>query len=355
MIFSVYYRSRILIVMIANKMRQVSVSIMRCLLRQPTPETVLSRTNRLIEAAARNCGVTVKWLDSKFLSLSRGGTTYYSTSSNFSFESLTAYWLCGDKFLSSQLLSEAGLPVPPSYKFAADDPVAAFERFATLPMPLVVKPNRGSGGTGVTVNINDLPDFRRAFYGAAARCFDVIAEQFVEGRNWRLTVLCDEVVLAFERLLPQVVGDGRSSIRDLISEYNGNLVYLKGFPMGYPIVVNTSAAQNLAKQGFSLRTVLETGQVAYVHLICSAFLGARTRDVTGLVHPDFCRLGVEAAKALGGKLVGVDIIAEDITTAYTPGNAFINEINSTPGLLTKDIGGKIAAVDGVERIIRNIF
>lgn len=259
MFLSMYYRARILFVKITNRMRQVSVIIMRRLLRQLVPETVLAQTNRLIEAAARNCGVTVKRLDSRFLSLSKGGVTYYSTNSNFSFESLTAYWLCGDKYLSAQLLSEAGLPVPPYYRFAADDPDAAFDCFTTLPTPLVVKPNLGSSGTGVTVNINNLPDFRRAFYRAAAHCPDIIAEQFVEGRNWRFTVLRYELVKAFEKLLPQVVGDGRSSIRKLITDYNASLGNFKGFPIGNPIVVNRAAAQNLAKQGFSLRTVLESG------------------------------------------------------------------------------------------------
>lgn len=355
MFWTLYHRARILFVVITNRMRQLLISTTRRLGWQSAPESVLDLTNRLVETAARNCGVTVKRLDSKFLSLSKAGKTYFSTSTNFSFESLTAYWICGDKYLSAQLLSEAGLPVPLCSKYAAADPVAAFESFAKLPTPNVVKPNRGSGGNGVTVNIDNLPDFRRAFYNAAAYCSEIIVEQFVEGPNWRCNVLHDELITAWKRLPAQVNGDGHSSIGDLIRAYNANLGTTEGFPVGMPIVVDKSATQNLAKQGFSLATILDINQVAYVHFICNYSVGGRTQDITETVHPDFHQMSIQAAKSLGAKFVGIDMIADDITSPYTPGSAFILEVNTTPGLHVKHINENLSVLNDAEKIIQRLF
>lgn len=352
-----YHLCRILFVKIAIRRRQLLSGLVRRLMRRPVPISTLSQHNKLIEMAAKNLGIAVKRIDKKYLSLSNSDKKYFSTSSNFSFESLTAYWMCGDKLLSASMLAESGLPVPSFSGWSSANAATAFKKFADLPKPLVVKPARGSSGKGVTVDINNLRDFKRAFYNASAHCQDVIVEQFIEGRHWRVTLLRDELIVAWERLPAQVVGDGCSTIRELVNSYNGSLTDYKGFPIGKPIRIDKRAARDLSVQGLSADTVLDCEKVAYVHLVCNDGLGGRTRDVTDQLHQDFLELSIRAARTLNAQLAGVDIIAENITMAYVPGEAYINEVNTTPGLISPnyDIGGRLAAIDYAERLLRKLF
>ena len=64
--------------------------------------------NGLVIAAAKKLGLQVDELPYDFLRVSDGAKVIYSRDFDFSFESLTAYWMCGDKYLTSLLLRDAG-------------------------------------------------------------------------------------------------------------------------------------------------------------------------------------------------------------------------------------------------------
>lgn len=59
-------------------------------------------------------------------------------------------------------------------------------------------------------------------------------------------------------------------------------------------------------------------------------------------------MSIQAAKSLGGQFVGIDIVAEDITSAHTSGNAFIMDVNTTPGLVTQNVDPENSEIDYVE-------
>ena len=56
--------------------------------------------------------------------------------------------------------------------------------------------------------------------------------------------------------------------------------------------------------------------------------GGTIHDVTATVHPELCRVGVEAAAAIGIPVTGIDLLVPDVTAAEY---AFI-EANERPGL-----------------------
>jgi glutathione synthase/RimK-type ligase-like ATP-grasp enzyme len=133
--------------------------------------------NRLVLAAARELNLSVDELPYQMLRISDGKKLLYSTDFNFSFESLTAYWLCGNKHLTSSLLRERGIPVPDFAVYSAKELASAFSAFPKLRYPVVVKPCFGAGGQGITVGVTTLADFRRACYRAALAADPIIVEQ----------------------------------------------------------------------------------------------------------------------------------------------------------------------------------
>ena len=62
-----------------------------------------------------------------------------------------------------------------------------------------------------------------------------------------------------------------------------------------------------------------------------------------------------AANVVGAKLAGVDIIADDITVAPTDAEFFINEVNTTPCLISPnyDVERHTSAIVCAEKLLRH--
>ena len=98
-------------------------------------------------------------------------------------------------------------------------------------------------------------------------------------------MLHGELLVAWQRIPAQVVGDGIRSVRQLAHASNSEIEIWDGFPTGKPIVIDRSAGRDLATQNFTPDSILESGQIAKVHLACNSGLGGRTINVTEQVHP----------------------------------------------------------------------
>lgn len=87
-----------------------------------------------------------------------------------------------------------------------------------LDYPLVLKPTNASLGNGVVTNIQDDEGFLKALeyvrqdlgYG------EVIVEQFVKGEEYRVYVIEDEVIAAYNRKPANITGDGVHTIEELL-------------------------------------------------------------------------------------------------------------------------------------------
>lgn len=313
--------------------------------------------NRLVAAAARKMNLTVDELPYQMLRISDGEGLVYSTDFNFSFESLTAYWLCGNKHLTSALLRERGIPVPDFAVYRAKDLAAAFSAFHSLRHPVVVKPCFGAGGEGITVGVATAQEFRKACYRAALTADPIIVEQMIPGRHWRITLFDGQLVFACERLPACVVGDGHSSIEALVRRHNEAIAERGGFPSAYPIHVDADTRAALRAQNMTPESVPGAGQRVVLKRICNAAVGGLTADMTASLHPDYLDLARKAAAAMGARLAGVDIIGPDATRPIDDGRVFINEVNTTPDLLLNhfDVSGSGDATVSVGRLLRLVF
>lgn len=313
--------------------------------------------NELFTIAARNIGLQVRDLGSGMLTISNSRDCLFVSNTNFAFESLTAYLMCGDKHLTSTILQENGVSVPRFRFVRGRDIVAALAAFDAFAGPVVVKPNQGACGAGVSVKVTSRPEFISAYARATLHCSDVIVEEFIAGNHWRITVMNGDLIVAWQRLPAHVVGDGKHSIGQLIRIYNSGIGYRDGFATAKPIVIDAFARRDLAVQGYSLQSVLQAHEHANVHLPCNSALGGRTVDVTDRINDGFVEVAAHAAALLGAKLAGVDVIAGDITTPPRRGEFHINEVNTTPDLMSMNytLTGTNSAVRYAEKILHSAF
>jgi cyanophycin synthetase len=157
-------------------------------------------------------------------------------------------------------------------------------------------------------------------------------ERFVPGDNYRLLVYKGEVLSAILRELPQVTGDGRSTVAELIEEENRHRIrpgrWTPGDPVLMPLPAGDRVRHALAQAGLALSTVPESGRRVNVSGTCSYAAGASYEEMSDRMHPTILESARRAAAALHLVLAGVDVIAPQPDASAH----FINEVNTTPGL-----------------------
>jgi ribosomal protein S6--L-glutamate ligase len=106
--------------------------------------------------------------------------------------------VCVDKYLTSAVLADAGLPVPPTV--ACQDAEAALTAFAALGGDVVVKPLFGSEGRGM-VRVADPETAWRTFHTLERLQAVLYLQQFVPHPGWdlRALVLGGRVLAAMRR------------------------------------------------------------------------------------------------------------------------------------------------------------
>ncbi len=197
--------------------------------------------------------------------------------------------------------------------------------------PVVVKPVNGRKGLGVSLEVETSEEMKVAFQAAKEYSSAILIEEMFAGRNYRVVVVGGRMVAASERLLPHVIGDGVTTIRELIATENRNP--LRGDGHEKPLTkikVDSDVTTHLQHAGMSLDSIPKHGEHVTLSNRSNLSTGATAQDVTDEVHPSIARMCERAARLIGLDVCGVDLVIPDITTEMTSGGVI--EINASPGL-----------------------
>jgi cyanophycin synthetase len=235
-----------------------------------------------------------------------------------------------DKDLTKKLLHAAGVPVPHGRPVtSADDAWAVAQQIG---LPVVLKPQDGNQGKGVTVNITDRAHLDLAFQ-AASEYGEVMVEQFLPGSDFRLLVVGDRLVAASRRDPPQVTGDGVHSVRALVDLVNADPRRGDGHATALTkIRFDDIAVARLAVQGFAPDSVPKKGQRVILRNNANLSTGGTATDVTDDVHPAIAAHAVAAAQMVGLDICGVDLVCETVLKPLDQQRGGIVEVNAAPGL-----------------------
>jgi cyanophycin synthetase len=238
-----------------------------------------------------------------------------------------------NKPLTHRLLSQQGLPVPPHATFTLKKPQPAAEFLLAEAGDCVVKPANGTGGgRGVTTGIRSRSHLARASTAAAVYCDELLIERQYEGKNYRLLYLDGELVDAFERRSPSVIGDGRSSILSLVRQAN-ELRGRKGVAVSQALLtIDLDMKRTLARQGLSLRSIPAANAEVRLKTVINENRGADNVTAMRSLHPTIVADGARAVRALGARFAGIDLITTDVTVPLAQGGGVIIEVNGTPNL-----------------------
>jgi cyanophycin synthetase len=236
-----------------------------------------------------------------------------------------------DKDLTKKLLEAAGAPVPKGRPATSleDAVVAARE----IGFPVVVKPQDGNQGKGVTVNITSGEQLERAYRVATEFSDEVLIERYLPGHDFRMLVVGDKLVAAARREPPLVIGDGVHSVRELVEEVNRDPRRGTGHATSLTkIRFDEIALGRLAEQGLSAVSIPAKGQRVVLRNNANLSTGGSATDVTDDVHPDLAARVVAAAQMVGLDICGVDVVCESVLRPLEEQAGGIVEVNAAPGL-----------------------
>lgn len=258
-----------------------------------------------------------------------------------------------DKHKTIQHLKQVGVPTPQSrlIDLTTTGPHELKKLAQELGYPLVLKPLRGSMGKGVFAGIRTPDELLRRFEDLLplTRGHYAVLESHMDGDDYRVLVVGDRFAGACKRIPANVVGDGISSVRQLIelknSQRKENPFLSKG-----PIQVDPEVHDYLASQNHHVESVPSEGEFVRLRSAANASAGGDVIDVSVDLPEAIKRAAVEAVQAIPGLFcAGVDVLYSPGLNENEPSYCII-ELNAHP-----QIGVNMYPTHGEGQDVPNVF
>ena len=216
---------------------------------------------------------------------------------------------------------------------------------------MVIKPVNGNHGRGITTNINSLDEALIGFKEAKEVSRLVIVEKYITGEDHRLLVINNKLVAAAKRTPAHVIGDGKSTIQELVDEVN------KDERRGYghekvltEIDINSLTLEILKEMDMTTESVPKKGEMVKLKSTANLSTGGTAEDITELIHPYNVFMAERISEIIGLDICGIDIMAEDLTKPLNKSGGAVLEVNAGPGFrmhlqptsgLPRNVGGHV--------------
>ncbi len=195
--------------------------------------------------------------------------------------------------------------------------------------PVIVKPNDLSQGILVCKVYN-----RKELVTAAEKIFEktnvMLVQEVCVGKDYRIVVLGNEIISAYERLPLTIIGDGESTIETLILNKKSYLPDL-GRPNAEIQPEDFRIWSKLKYLSLSKNSVLPNRKEITLLDNANLSTGGDAIDITETLHSSCADLAIKASKIMGLHLCGVDIMCKNAEESISD-KYWIIEVNNIPGL-----------------------
>ncbi len=250
-----------------------------------------------------------------------------------SFSGILAVELACDKEGTKTILKDGGIPVPRGTVIQyLDELQDAIEEVGGF--PIVIKPLDGNHGRGISIDVKNQQEAEEAYdlASSASKTRSVIVERYYKGSDHRILVINGKVAAVAERIPAHVVGDGRSTVEELIEITNQDPNRGDGHAnVLTKITIDKTALNVLGKQGYELTSILEQGAIAYLRATANLSTGGIAVDRTDEIHPENVWIAQRVAKLIGLDIAGIDVVTDDIRKPLKEVDGVIVEVNAAPG------------------------
>lgn len=240
-----------------------------------------------------------------------------------------------NKVVTKKLLSKNNINNPSGYELSNVDQLDTFDLSIFENDGVVIKPNTTNFGEGITIFPEGatFEQIKSAAEFAFSKDSTILIEKFIKGNEYRFLVIGQKVNSVLHRRAANVIGDGKSTIEQLVKEKNNSS--LRGYNYVSPlekIMLGEKEIEFLKLQNLTVNSILDDQEIVYLRENSNISTGGDSIDYTDLVDESYIKIAEEAARALHVNISGVDMIIDDPTVKANNFNYSILELNFNPAI-----------------------
>lgn len=250
---------------------------------------------------------------------------------HYPFTSNAAHDLSTDKEAAYRFAETVDISIPFTKRIGFSDNLdtIGLEDIAQSHGPLIVKPNNASLSKGLTLNIKTVSELSEAIEAARLiKQSDVLVQQQVDGDEIRFVVIKGKVKAALLRQTPRVIGDGISTVKELVEKEN-NVRKDLVFPyISYPQLTSDIVAEELLNSSYvpAINEVFEFSKATMIRNGCSVY------NVLDQVHQSYIQEIERFIANVDTGFLVVDFLIKNYTMPLEAHNYWFLEFNVSPVL-----------------------
>jgi cyanophycin synthetase len=284
-------------------------------------------------SAADAAGARFSISDGKSVTIERDGRSLRISENATSVDDKPALERAGDKWLVYNLLARSSIPVPRHVLILPEEFDRALKMIESAGGPVVIKPAANTGGgSGVSTNVRTVRQLRSAIAWARAFGPRIIVEEQIEGDCYRILLMDGVVVDSIVRYPPTIVGDGKSTVRQLIRRENLSRLELGTGRAQVLIRSDPDLHNTLGCQGFTLDVRPRKGEAVQLKRAINENALLENASANDRLCSAIVQTARTAAEVVGARLAGVDVICRDPSVPLENSGGAVIEVNTTPGL-----------------------
>ncbi|UBK87688.1 bifunctional glutamate--cysteine ligase GshA/glutathione synthetase GshB [Clostridium perfringens] len=295
----------------------------------------LSTQILILDAIKR--GIEFNMMDrlENFISLSDGERVeYVKQATKTSKDSYITALIMENKLVTKDILRENNIRVPKGKDYDnIDEAKKDFRLFKDE--KIVIKPKSTNFGLGISIFPGEYSreDYDKAVEIAFREDSSILIEEFMTGKEYRFLVIGEEVVGILHREPANVIGNGESTIEELVSEKNKDPLRGKGYKTPLEkIKLGEIEEMFLKNQGLSFKSIPKNGEKIYLRENSNISTGGDSIDFTDKIHPSYKEVALKSAKAVKALICGVDMVIDNIEEEAKEKNHGIIELNFNPAI-----------------------
>lgn len=299
------------------------------------PYTDMELSTQILMKESIKRGIQFRILDRKenFIELTKGNhTEFIKQATKTSKDQYVAVLVMENKSVTKQILKRQNIAVPGGEEFF--DIESAKEGLDQwINQPVVIKPKSTNFGLGISIFPQGAPkeDLIQGLHIAFSEDSTILLEPFIKGKEYRFLVIGDEAVAILHRVPANVTGDEVSTIEQLITKKNMDPLRGKGYKTPLEkIEIDENMKLFLQQQNVTIDSIIPKGKIQYLRENSNISTGGDSIDVTDIVPDIFKKIAVEASKAVGAKICGVDMMIENVRDEHS--SYSIIELNFNPAI-----------------------
>lgn len=226
----------------------------------------------------------------------------------------------------------------------------------TINYPLVVKPIDSMSGTNVFVNIKNDLELRKILLKyflnkdiKYSKTNKIMIESYILGQDYRIICYNNKILDVIKRTPGYIIGDGKNTIKNLTNIKNKtNKYHIK-----HPIIINEPYLNSI---NLNSNSIIKKNEKINPHYIGTLDYGGYLERISiNKIHSDNIKLFKSINKILGLKISGIDILIKDISKSYKKQSCGINEVNSSPSILTTYYASEKYSINTIIKILKLYF